>query len=42
MIKLSIVIAQSNALLSAFVVFRGFEKYIPVAPSLGYQGVELA
>lgn len=42
MIKLSIAIAASNALPSAFVVFRGFEKHIPVAASLGYDGVELA
>lgn len=42
MIKLSIAIADSNALPSAFVVFRGFEKYIPVAASMGYKGVELA
>jgi 5-keto-L-gluconate epimerase len=42
MIKLSIAIADTNALPSAFVVFRGFEKYIPVARSLGYDGVELA
>jgi sugar phosphate isomerase/epimerase len=42
MIKLSIAIADSHALPSAFVVFRGFEKYIPVAASLGYEGVELA
>jgi sugar phosphate isomerase/epimerase len=42
MIKLSIAIADTNALPSAFVVFRGFEEYIPVARSLGYDGVELA
>ena len=41
-LKLSIAIAESNALPSAFVVFRGFEKYIPVAASLGFDGVELA
>lgn len=41
-LKLSIAIAESNALPSAFVVFRGFEKYIPIAASLGYDGVELA
>lgn len=40
--KLSIAIAESDALPSAFVVFRGFEKYIPIAASLGYDGVELA
>ena len=38
MLKLSIAIAESNALPSAFVVFRGFEKHIPVAASLGYDG----
>ena len=42
MLKLSIAIAEYNALPSAFVVFRGFEKFIPVAASLGYEGVELA
>ena len=42
MLKVSIAIAASNALSSAFVVFRGFEKYIPIAASLGYDGVELA
>lgn len=42
MLKLSIAIAESDALPSAFVVFRGFEKYIPIAASLGYDGVELA
>jgi sugar phosphate isomerase/epimerase len=42
MIKLSVAIADTNALSSAFVVFRGFEKYIPIAASMGYSGVELA
>jgi sugar phosphate isomerase/epimerase len=42
MIKLSIAIADTNALPTAFVVFRGFEKHIPLAASLGYDGVELA
>jgi len=42
MIKLSIAIAGINALPSAFVVFRGFEKHILIAASLGYDGVELA
>jgi len=42
MIKLSLAIADTNALPSAFVVFRGFEKYLPVAASMGYEGVELA
>ena len=40
--KLSIVIAGSNALPSAFVVFRGFEESIRKAAKLGYDGVELA
>jgi sugar phosphate isomerase/epimerase len=42
MIKLSIAIAEKTALPSAFVVYRGFEEYIPRAAELGYQGVELA
>lgn len=42
MLKLSIAIAGNNALPSAFVVFRGFEKHIPLAAELGYDGVELA
>jgi 5-keto-L-gluconate epimerase len=42
MLKLSIAIAGNDALPSAFVVFRGFEKYIPLAAELGYDGVELA
>jgi len=41
-IRLSVAIADRNALPSAFVVFRGFEKYIPLAASMGYEGVELA
>jgi len=40
--KLSIAIADTNALPSAFVVFRGFEKCIPKAAELGFNGVELA
>src|SRR5262245_6123489 len=40
--KLSIAIADTNALPSAFVVFRGFEECIPKAARLGYNGVELA
>jgi len=40
--KLSIAIASENALPSAFVVFRGFEKSIRDAAALGYDGVELA
>jgi sugar phosphate isomerase/epimerase len=42
MIKLSIAIAANNALPSAFVVYRGFDEYIPRAAELGYAGVELA
>jgi len=40
--KLSIAIAAKNALPSAFVVFRGFDEFIPIAAELGYNGVELA
>ena len=40
--KLSVAIAGTNALASTFVVFRGFEKSIMKAASLGYDGVELA
>jgi sugar phosphate isomerase/epimerase len=40
--KLSIAIADTQALPSAFVVFRGFDKCIPKAASYGYQGIELA
>lgn len=40
--KLSIAIADTHALPSAFVVFRGFEECIPKAARLGYNGVELA
>jgi sugar phosphate isomerase/epimerase len=40
--KLSIAIADTDALPSAFVVFRGFEECIPKAAKLGYNGVELA
>ncbi len=40
--KLSIAIADTNALESAFVVFRGFHESIPKAAKLGYDGVELA
>ena len=42
MIRLAIAIAAREALPSAFVVFRGFEEYIPEAASMGYDGVELA
>lgn len=40
--KLSIAIADTQALPSAFVVFRGFDEYIPKAARYGYQGIELA
>ncbi|MHC4799012.1 MAG: TIM barrel protein [Planctomycetota bacterium] len=40
--KLSIAIADTNALPNAFVVFRGFEESIPKAAELGFDGVELA
>jgi 5-keto-L-gluconate epimerase len=40
--KLSIAIADTGALPSAFVVYRGFEECIPKAAKLGYHGVELA
>jgi sugar phosphate isomerase/epimerase len=40
--RLSIAIADANALLSAFVVYRGFETSIPRAAKLGFEGVELA
>lgn len=40
--KLSIAIADTNALPSAFVVYRGFEESIPKAALLGFDGVELA
>jgi sugar phosphate isomerase/epimerase len=40
--KLSIAIADTNALPSAFVVFRGFQRSIPKAAKLGFDGVELA
>ncbi len=42
MLKLSIAIADTYALPSAFVVFRGFETCIPKAAELGFNGVELA
>lgn len=42
MIRLSIAIAASDALPSAFVVFRGFEDSIHQAAKLGLDGVELA
>lgn len=40
--KLSIAIANTHALPSAFVVYRGFEQCIPKAARLGFHGVELA
>lgn len=40
--KLSIAIADTNALPSAFVVYRGFNECIPKAAKLGFNGVELA
>ena len=40
--KLSVAIADKNALPSAFVVFRGIEESIPLAANLGYDGIELA
>lgn len=40
--KLSIAIADTHALPSAFVVYRGFDTCIPKASRLGFDGVELA
>lgn len=40
--KLAVAIADTNALPSAFVVFRGLEDSIRKAKSLGFDGVELA
>jgi 5-keto-L-gluconate epimerase len=40
--KLSIAIADTHALPSAFVVYRGFKECIPKAAKLGFDGVELA
>ncbi|UCD29158.1 MAG: sugar phosphate isomerase/epimerase [Planctomycetota bacterium] len=40
--KLSVAIADTHALPSAFVVFRGFEESIPKTAQLGFDGVELA
>ena len=40
--KLSVAIADVNALPSAFVVFRGIKESIKKAAKLGYDGVELA
>ena len=40
--KIAVAIASSDALPSAFVVFRGFEESIGKAAEMGYDGVELA
>ena len=40
--KLSVAIADTNALPTAFVVFRGIETSIKKAASMGYEGIELA
>ncbi len=40
--KLSIAIADTHALPSAFVVYRGFQECVPKAAQLGYEGIELA
>lgn len=40
--KLAVAIAGKDAILSAFVVWRGFEESIRKASVYGYQGVELA
>ena len=40
--KLSVAIAEAQALPSAFVVWRGLENSIAKAADFGYQGVELA
>lgn len=40
--KLSIAVADTQALPSAFVVWRGIERSIPKAAALGYHGIELA
>ena len=40
--KLSIAIADTHALPSAFVVYRGFVENIPKVAALGFDGVELA
>jgi sugar phosphate isomerase/epimerase len=42
MLKLSIATAGKGALPSAFVVFRDFEKHIPIIAELGFDGIELA
>ena len=40
--KLSVAIADTNALVNTFVVFRGFEESIRKAAIMGYDGIELA
>jgi 5-keto-L-gluconate epimerase len=40
--KLSVAVADAEALPSAFVVFRGFEQSARTAAQLGYDGIELA
>jgi sugar phosphate isomerase/epimerase len=40
--NIAVAIAHKEAIPEAFVVFRGFEKNIPLAADLGYNGVELA
>ena len=42
MIKLAVAIADTNALPTAFVVFRGLTTSIQKAQELGYNGIELA
>lgn len=41
-LSIAIAIADTHALPSAFVVYRGFQACIPKAPQLGFNGVELA
>lgn len=41
-LRLALAIADTDALPSAFVVFRGFAESLPKAAALGYDGVELA
>ena len=40
--KLSVAVAPTNALDSAFVVFRGIEESATLAAEMGYEGIELA
>ena len=42
MIKISVAVADANALPSAFVVWRGIEESIRKAADAGYDGIELA